>query len=306
MSDLPVVAVAGATGTLGKALVGALLDPQFRSKYKDVVVLSRNTKSPQIEEWVNQGAIAKEYNVDDDASVKEALAGVDVLVNVLASNDGGFKSKVAAVVTSPSSSIKLYIPSEFGVDHYLHDFQHPEWDKKAAHFEAVSARKDLKICRVFNGLFLEMSIGPWFGFNTKEGKYEVVGSGDAPVTFTGIQDIAKSIASAIANVPIDQLPDKLYISGDSTSLNQVAKLMTDAGAGNIETTNVDLAEYKTNTFAAKGLNPAAFLRFLMAEGNIDNEPLSNNELVNPGQKYWKWKTMKDYAGETKGRPWANL
>ncbi|PIG80989.1 isoflavone reductase family protein, partial [Aspergillus arachidicola] len=29
----------------------------------------------------------------------------------------------------------MYIPSEFGVDHYIHDFPHLEWDAKKRHDE---------------------------------------------------------------------------------------------------------------------------------------------------------------------------
>ncbi|KAK6501169.1 hypothetical protein TWF481_009016 [Arthrobotrys musiformis] len=305
MAKLPVVAVAGGTGVLGKEIVRALLDPQFRSRYQDVVLLTRNAASPNALEGISKGAIAREYSTDNDQTIAAALAGVDILVNVVAPVDKEFESKIAAAVTSPSSNVKLYLPSEFGVEHYLHDFKHPVWGKKKIHFEAVSARKDLKVCLVFPGLFTEHSIGPWFGLNTKEGKYEFIGSGDTPVSFTSIVDIGNAVASALANIPVESFPEKLYFSGDAVSLRQVAELMKDAGAGEIKVSNLDLAEYKAKTTSNAESDPAACLRFLMAEGKINNEK-NDNELVNPGEKVWKWKKMKGYAQETRGRPWANL
>ncbi|KAK6532312.1 hypothetical protein TWF281_006502 [Arthrobotrys megalospora] len=305
MEKLPVVAVAGGTGVLGKEIVRGLLDPQFRGKYQDVILLTRNATSPDALDWTSKGATVMEYSADNDQSIVTALVGVDVLVNVVASVDNGFKSKLAAAVTSPSSNVKLYIPSEFGVEHYLHDFQHPEWDKKKAHFDAVSGRKDLKLCLIFPGLFMEHSIGPWFGLNTKEGKYEFIGSGDTPVSFTSIADIGKAVASALANIPVESFPEKLYFSGDAVSLRQITESMKAAGAGEIEVSKLDQVAYKAKTVSTPGLNPAAYLRFLMAEGKIDNRR-NDNELVNPGEKLWKWKTMKGYAEETRGRPWANL
>ncbi|EPS44357.1 hypothetical protein H072_1658 [Dactylellina haptotyla CBS 200.50] len=305
MTKLPTIAVAGGTGALGKELVGALLDPRFRCKYADVIILTRNANTPEISKWKDQGASAREYSADDEKGIFDALAGVDALINVVASRDGGFKSKLAAAVSSPSSTIKVYIPSEFGVDHYLHDFQHPEWDKKKSHFESVNKREDLTVSRVFPGLFLEHSIGPWYGLNTKEGKYEIVGSGDTPISFTSISDIGRAVASALANIPLDDFPEKLYFSGDSVSLRQISELMKQAGAGEIEVSSLDLAEYKAKTLATTGLDPASYLRFLMADGKIDNKGDNSNEVVNPGEKLWKWKKMKDHAAETGGRPWAD-
>lgn len=305
MGKLPVVAVAGGTGVLGKEIVRALLDPQFRGKYQDVILLTRNANSPSALEGISKGAIVREYSTDNERAITNALAGVDILINVVAPVDKEFENKIAAAVTSPSSNIKLYLPSEFGVEHYLHDFKHPVWDKKKAHVEAVSGRKDLKLCLVFPGLFTEYSIGPWLGLNTKEGKYELIGSGDTPVSFTSIVDIGNAVASALANIPVESFPKKLYFSGDPVTLRQVAEIMKAAGANEIEVSNLDLAEYKAKTLSTTGSDPAACLRFLMAEEKINNEK-NDNELVNPGGKLWKWRTMKEYAKETRGRPWANL
>ena len=64
-----------------------------------------------------------------------------------------------AVGTSPS--IKLYFPSEFGVDHMLgegkdKDFAHKEWKKKQDHLDLVKRSeakgKELKICSVYVSL----------------------------------------------------------------------------------------------------------------------------------------------------------
>ncbi|KAK6341639.1 hypothetical protein TWF696_008708 [Orbilia brochopaga] len=294
MSSLPVIAIAGGTGTLGKEVVSALLDPQLRSKYQELIILTRSTDAEQLAEWGKQGATVRKYGAEDDQSIADALSGVDILINTIASRDDGFKSKLAAAIASPTSSVKLYLPSEFGVDHYLHDFQHPEWDKKKAHFEAAARRKDLKICRVFPGLFLEHSIGPWYGLDPKTGKYEVIGTGTNPVSFTSIPDIGKAVASAVANISITDFPQNLYLSGDSATLKEIADMLAASGAAPaVEISSLDLEEFKAKTIATPDLDPASYLRFLMAEGKIDNRDGNDNELVNPGEELWKWKTVED-------------
>jgi hypothetical protein len=37
-------------------------------------------------------------------------------------------------------------------------------------------------------------------------------------------------------------------------------------------------------------------------GNLDFSEANDNELVNPGQSKWKWKTIETYADEVEGMP----
>lgn len=46
-------------------------------------------------------------------------------------------------------------------------------------------------------------------------------------------------------------------------------------------------------------------RFIIAEGKLDHSKDNQNELVNPGESLWKWKTVDQYAKEVKGRPWCD-
>lgn len=207
-------------------------------------------------------------------------------------------------------SIKLYFPSELGVDHTVHDFPAIEWDRKKNHYaqaQRLLGPKNIKICRVYTGLFLEESIGPWFGFNTKEGIYEMVGSADAKVAFTSLKDVGAAMV-AIAALPLSEVPEELRIAGDNVSARQISEIMISAGAGAISITSIPITEYKEKVVKAQQ-GTETFLRFLMGEEKIDHshEGLGNsNELLNPGQALWKWKTMKDLALDTNGKPWADF
>lgn len=173
------------------------------------------------------------------------------------------------------------------------------------------------MCRVFNGLFLDDSIGPWFGFDTAHGKYEAVGSADAVVSFTSLADTAKAVAR-LASMPKDVVPDMVYLAGVSKSVREIAAIMEteqqqqqtagggEGGAGRIQVTKVPLRPFKEKTLTANVRDPAQILRFLMGEGKINHTANgfgNANELVNPEEKYWKWKTVTDLARETGGRPW---
>ena len=158
-------------------------------------------------------------------------------------------------------------------------------------------------------LIMEISFGPWFGFDTKNGKYECIGDPDQPSSFTAFTDIGKSLA-VLASLPPAELPDQVRISGDTKSYRQIAQTMEGAAGGKskIEVAGLETEAYKKHAFANPGDSPAAFIRFLMGNGKLDFSAhgLGNNdELVNPGEESWKWKSIKDYATEVKGRPFCD-
>ncbi|CAG7919860.1 unnamed protein product [Penicillium olsonii] len=301
----PVVAIAGATGHLGKHVTNAFLSSAFYDKFSEIVLLSRKEPSLLQPSEVRAGVkvTTRTYNEDN---LEDALQGVNILVNTIGPEGHGFKTKIAA--TLPRTGVQVYFPSEFGVDHYGHDFAHLEWYEKKKHLaNAQPVVTHMKICRVFCGLFLEDSIGPWFGLDTRNGKYTSVGPPHSPISFTALQDVGKTVAS-LATLPEADIPEIVHLAGDTRSIAEVASIMQDAGAGQIDVAEIPYQAYKAQTTSEASWDPAAYLRFLMGDGNINHssDGLGNdNELVNPGQRLWKWKTLKDLASETKGRPWKD-
>lgn len=41
---------------------------------------------------------------------------------------------------------------------------------------------------------------------------------------------------------------------------------------------------------------------LMGEGKLDYSQENQNELVNPSEKCWKWKTLEEFVTEVGGHP----
>lgn len=78
MANLPTVAVAGATGLVGKHIVNALVGTSFRSKFKDIILLSRQRTSPQLDQWVQEGAELRTYS---EGNLIDCLRGIDVIIN---------------------------------------------------------------------------------------------------------------------------------------------------------------------------------------------------------------------------------
>ncbi|KAJ9627284.1 hypothetical protein H2203_003746 [Taxawa tesnikishii (nom. ined.)] len=284
------VAIAGATGHLGQHLTNILLSPTYRSSFASIIVLTRqDPKSSQLlSKWQSSGAQIRSYDSDNMAS---SLSGIDVLINAIGSTGHDMKDKIASAL--PSTDVKIYLPSEFGVDHTVHDFPLPEWDYKKSHAAGV-----------YCGLFMEDSIAHWFGFGVPEkGRYESVGGKETPVAFTSLDDVGRAVAVLCA-MPAEDVPEEVHLAGDNVSMAGIAALMEAAGGGEIGVEEVELQPYKERFVKSGEKKPSHYLRFLMGEGKIDhsgNGMLSNeNDVVNPGETKWKWKTMKDWATETHG------
>jgi uncharacterized protein YbjT (DUF2867 family) len=79
-STRPTVALAGATGKLGRHITNTLLQPEMLSTFASLVLLSRQKPEGnlQLEEWARKGAKVVVY---DEARFSDTLAGVDVLIS---------------------------------------------------------------------------------------------------------------------------------------------------------------------------------------------------------------------------------
>lgn len=210
------------------------------------------------------------------------------------------KDKIAEVL--PSSSIKLYFPSEFGVDHRVHDFSHFEWDYKKQHYEQIrQSCPGLHICRVFNGLFLERGLAPWYGFEAVPNTYEIVGSLDATMSFTALHDVARTVFT-IAQMSFASVPDIVKISGDRKSPREIARITEQCRNEPITLKQIPLAQFREE-IASKEFHPVNLLRINIGEGNLDNskDGQGHNDLVNPGETLWKWETVEKYVAKTKGK-----
>lgn len=326
-TPLPRIALAGASGRLGAPILAALTSAQFLPSYKSITLLQRPRSKATFPATLPKAVTVRTVDPERDAAgAVAALQDVDVLISAVGPAGHGFKDALVrafAAADSPSSNAgaRLYIPSEFGVDHTCHDFPHVEWDHKKAHFELTrelfgggddggGAEQRTRVLRIYVGLFLEESIGPWFGFHTGKDLYECVGSADVPVSYTSLADAGRVVAQ-VARMRMLPILEEIRIGGDTVSTREVAKVMAEAagGGGGIEVRELGLQKFKGEVIAEGTEDPSKYLRFLMGEGKINHTAAglgNDNEIVNPSETLWKWKTMSDLAAETKGRPWADI
>jgi hypothetical protein len=137
--------------------------------------------------------------------------------------------------------------------------------------------------------------------NTKKGVWSPIGKATTPSAFTALEDIGKAVA-ALCRLPPEKIPDHVRIVGDNISFKDASEAMTAVSGDKIALKEIDLDSFKKETTKRTEGDPASFIRFVMGEGKLDFSE-NENELVNPGEKDFKWKTVKDYAKEVGGKPW---
>ncbi|KZS91069.1 NAD(P)-binding protein, partial [Sistotremastrum niveocremeum HHB9708] len=291
-----IVAVAGSTGSLGKNISKALLQPPYVSSFSEIRLLARSPTSDKAKELESlfAGAPARVvyFNTEDEKSVDEALKGVDIVVNALTHADD---SVVDGVIRN---KVKVYIPSEFGVDHKAYVTDVNVWVAKKAHVQKAVEQGggNLKVVSIYVGLFLETGFGPWLGYDTTNNVYTAVGSSDAIITYTSLDDISNSVAR-LALLSADPttaatVPAHVRISGSGVSVKQVQELVEKKSGKKITVKVVPLDEWK------EGLKSTDVLKQILlaaGEGWLNYSKVNSNELVNPGESLWKWKTVEEFV-----------
>ncbi|KAG8921178.1 hypothetical protein FRC01_000375 [Tulasnella sp. 417] len=308
------IAIIGATGDLGRRVVRRFLSPEYSpSQISSVKFFTRNASSDAAQELKTLGAEPIEGEV-----TAAALKGTDVFISVIgAATDLDYLNNFAKEAVE--AGVKVYIPSEYGIgeaysvqfgpsDHDRKtDVHHEVFDNKEAHHHYVSSISGgkVKIVSLYAGGFLEdtFSLGAALGIDTKNAVYTSFGSPDNLITFNSREDVSSSIVriSVLAAADPNSVPDSTRINGSAVSYNQLAALVGKARGTEIKVVEVEDAESKK---LLESDNPWArfwvALRYIFGHGVADFTRDNANEILNPGQKYWKWKTMEEWVEETKG------
>ncbi|KAG9004674.1 hypothetical protein FRB94_002516 [Tulasnella sp. JGI-2019a] len=301
------VAIAGGTGNIGTHVVKAFLNPSIHlNTFPRVLVLTRNSNSHAAKELEKLGA---ELVQTDGLLEAEALRSksVDVLVSCLGQNVA-IEEKGALYKAAIDGGVKVYFPTEYGIDHRIDEAKHKVWDDKKKHSRAAreASGENIKIIQLYNGHFMEDAIGPWYALDTKNRHYTSIGPSTSKFTLTSKDDVGASIVrlALLAVGDPNSVPNEVRISGDAKSYQELASIMGSESDEKIDITEQNVDEYKAS-LGPLGADPAPVIRVIIGSGLMDYTKENNNELVNPGELVWKWKKVEQYAKEVKGKPWCD-
>jgi hypothetical protein len=161
------------------------------------------------------------------------------------------------------------------------------------------------------------------GFFPERQTWYVPGDGNIPIAITSKPDIARSIVELIkmaVSSPAEKVPAGIRLAGTSRTPREIVDIFNRASKGKTHIKLVPLSDEESKVFMNKdnmkpppGLPEGFDLNFIYdvatrvfrmagAGGNLDFSQSNDNELVNPGQSKWKWKTIEEYAEEVDGMP----
>jgi len=163
---------------------------------------------------------------------------------------------------------------------------------------------------------------PPHGFMRDEQIWYMPGTGEVPLTFTSKRDISLSVIEVIKIAMEDpsRLPKYVRIAGTNNTPKEITEILNRAAKGKtkielkllsdweadelMKNLKWDMPPERASEYDFDYMNEVGARVFRMSggTGNLDFSKQNDNELVNPGQSRWKWKTMEEYAEEVDGMP----
>lgn len=295
-----VVAIAGATGTLGSHISSVFLSSPYRSLYSEIRLYVRNPDSPKAQALKELGATLVKVDILDQEALDEALKGANAVINALGSLDHEAKAKLIEGVLR--SNVALYIPSEFGVDHRFNGFDHIMWTNKQHHINRARTESGgkLKVVAIYAGFFLETAFNAVYGVDKENKRFNIIGSKDIKSSYTSLEDIAHSTVqiTTMALGSPSSIPDDIRIAGTTVSWDEIKSIIFKETGESFDVVSLEESEsFRKKTIEREGStgNAREYIRLLMSEGKIDFSTDNQNELINPEETLWKWTTMEDYV-----------
>ncbi|KAI0355069.1 NAD(P)-binding protein [Trametes cingulata] len=313
MSAKPIVAIIGGTGLLGYDFTTAFLT-EFKTHFSEIRVISRDPSSQKAQELTAKGA--KPFKLDEPSLSKaldEAFAGVDVVIDLLSHGFIPLETSHGVLEAVARSPAKVFFLSEWGGDYrepLFPGLELPVWElKRQLATKARSLMKDKKVISVYTSGFLELVFRPGvsvarrtYWIKVPADEIQCIGPASQRITFTSMTDIGRASARlsllALDPATASKVPDHVHTAGTTVSIAEMRDLLTRYTGKTPEIKSEDLTAARERLKGdASNAHILDYVRIASAEGKVDYSGNNDNELVNPGESLWKWKTVEDELRE---------
>jgi uncharacterized protein YbjT (DUF2867 family) len=289
------VAVFGINGLLGKPVVEGLLTEPFITKIKTPIKLV--TSSPE-KKPVESDKV--EYINYKNSSLKEAIKGVNVVINLGNVPNSPLQDVLDAVI---ANKVKLYIPSQFGVDVEAAGALFPGFLDIKKNHSAAAREAGIKTVDISTALFYDEEKGfvsselPLTKVDTATNTVEFVGNENTKVNPSYYRDIGLATASIATFDDYSKLPNKVRIFSDYVTFGDLVAKYEKRHNVKLNTVYIDAEEFQKELeedYKKNGVNFTRFgdyLKVFHAAGEgkgVIFETDHQKELVNPEESLFKW------------------
>ncbi|MDQ8043034.1 MAG: SDR family oxidoreductase [Solirubrobacteraceae bacterium] len=239
------IAITGASGNLGRLTAELLLDQVDPSS---VVLLTRTAS--KLDDLAAKGAIVREADFDDPATVEAALAGVDKALFVSTDTVGTrVAQQTAAVEAAKRAGVKHVVYTSAP----LTSADNPAIATQE-HFHTEEAIKATGLAYTFlrNNLYSEFQIAPGAGAVASGTIYS--NKGDGATAYVTRVDCAAAAAAVLAGGTEHENVAYEISGSEALTDTQVAELLTEVTGKPVEVVKVDDAGL-TGGLEAAGLPP---------------------------------------------------
>ena len=256
MSAINNVAVAGASGRLGRALVKELLEAGF-----SVTALTRQDSD------LDLGPDVKVVQVDYNnlQSLTEAVSGHDALVSTVTT---GVKDQQKLLVDAAiAGGVKRLVPSEFGCD-----LENAKTRALPAYSQNVEIENDIeKKCKgtqttytyIFNNALLDWGIDIPFLMDLKGKKMELFDGGNQSFTATPVPFVAAGVRAVLQH-PEETANKAVRLQGVRLTQHQLLKIAQRvSGADGWEVTEARIADLERESYQNLEKDPGNVLGWII-------------------------------------------
>lgn len=189
------IALAGATGNLGRPILAALLAADY-----EVTVLSRIHSSASSKLQPHPNLRIKEVDFTSVTSLQPALQGVEVVISCLATSAIG--SQNPFIDAAAAAGVTRFVPAEFGMDSRNELCARlPVCAPKAETQQYLTAKAretpGFTWTAIANGLFLDWCLKEGIILDLKGHSATLYNGGSVPFSTTLLDDVAKAVIGVI-------------------------------------------------------------------------------------------------------------
>ncbi|KAJ4306156.1 hypothetical protein N0V88_000952 [Collariella sp. IMI 366227] len=256
---MSMIAVAGGTGKLGRAILDALLAEGKHS----VVVLARETSEAK-EKEIGTRIHAVNYGDIDSLTAVLETNKVEVVISTIDAGNGAESEHNLIQAANKSSVTKRYIPSNWGIRYTEKIATYfPFANIKLGFIKALEATS-LEYTSVLNGYFTDYFVVPKIKsymfpmalvLDIANDFAAIPGSGDVPVVFTHTFDVARLVVALVTQPKWEK---ESYIIGDRVTWNEFLRLAEEVKGTKFTVVHDSLDKLRTGQITELPSHPSLY------------------------------------------------